>query len=137
MNLQGLVRTTDPQPSHDAAERISKRRRTVQRRVLLLLRERGEMTDGQLVEAYREVYGTTPESTPRKRRTELTDMGVVVDTGRHTPRHMAVVPDKTDSTKGHVGDALFRVIWDLNTRYKTQEGWAMLTASWEDEDYGR
>jgi len=81
------ARTTDPDTSHAAAEAVTDATE-VQLRVLALLRERPR-TDEELIEAYRRAHGIERQgeakSSPRKRRSDLTRIGLVVDSGDRRP----------------------------------------------------
>ena len=70
------ARFTDPQTSHDAAERITKELTMLQGQVWTALRTFGPWTDRQLVTALQATHGRA-ESTWRTRRAELVDKGLV------------------------------------------------------------
>lgn len=76
------VRPGDPETSHAAAESLDRGYvRASQQSVLLFLRICGPMTDAQLVRD----YSGTPAQSPsglRTRRSELTQAGLVRDSGR-------------------------------------------------------
>lgn len=76
-----LARTTDPETSHQAAESVTDLR-DKQRHVLAALAALGPSTDHQLVEDYA-MLDLAPQSPSgiRTRRRELTDAGLVRDTG--------------------------------------------------------
>lgn len=85
MTTTPRARNTDPQTSHDAAERV-RNVNAVQSTILMILWHRGPLTDPQIAEYYYErvADGTAPphsESGLRTRRKELVDMGKVVPTG--------------------------------------------------------
>lgn len=74
------ARRTDPETSHAAAASISpKQLRESQRDVLEVLSKSGPMTDWKLVEL---MDGRMSHSGIRSRRSELTVLGFVVDTGK-------------------------------------------------------
>lgn len=74
-DIVGRARGTDPDTSHDAARKHTRRKaRVVRSRVIAIFDAQGPMTDAQLVDHYRALYGKdTPESTIRTRRHELTE----------------------------------------------------------------
>lgn len=79
------ARRTDPQTSHDAATSLGDLRES-QRSVLYVLRKFGPSTDERLVENYQAgaALGRVPrqsESGIRTRRKELTEAGLVRDSG--------------------------------------------------------
>ena len=79
------ARSTDPQTSHDAAEKV-KHRSKVQSVIYNILWTGGAMTDPQIAEHYygRVADGSAPnhsESGLRTRRKELVDAGVIKATG--------------------------------------------------------
>jgi hypothetical protein len=75
------VRTTDPDTSHAAAERVGKGPLTRnQERIRLILTVR-PMTHEEILAEYIRRYGPTAESTPRKRCCDLKRMGLVEDSG--------------------------------------------------------
>lgn len=80
------ARTTDPQTSHDAADKVHHVSR-VQNIILSILWTRGPLTDPQIEEYYyhRVANGSAPDHSPsglRTRRKELVDQGHVEATGR-------------------------------------------------------
>lgn len=83
--LTNRARKGDPQTSIDAGIAIEDTIRDTQRKVLYVLRsyeDRG-LTDGDLTDRCAVFYGwPTSSSTARTRRSELTALGLVVDTGR-------------------------------------------------------
>lgn len=86
MTTQPRARRTDPQTSHDAADKVEHISR-VQTVILLILWTRGPMTDPQIEEHYnsRVADGTAPMhsgSGLRTRRKELVDKGHIKATGR-------------------------------------------------------
>lgn len=75
------ARRTDPQTSHQAAERV-RRIRESQADVLTAIRLFGPISDEQLIKKYRaNVYMWQSDSGIRTRRSELVKLGVVVDSG--------------------------------------------------------
>lgn len=85
MTVQPRARRTDPQTSHDAADKVKHITR-VQTVILLILWAKGPMTDPQIAEHYHEqvASGSAPnhsESGLRTRRKELVDSGYIVATG--------------------------------------------------------
>jgi len=75
------VRGTDPDTSREAAYTVA-HLTEVQQHVLVLFREYRAMTDEQLLARYLQQYGPIPESTPRKRRCDLTRLQLICDSGR-------------------------------------------------------
>jgi len=95
------ARTTDPDTSYAAAARVTDATE-VQQRVLALLGMR-PMTDEEILAAYERRYGR-PDSrqaaeSPRKRRSDLVRLGLVVDSG-----------ERRLLTSGRMG-----VVWRLTT----------------------
>jgi hypothetical protein len=78
---RGLVRRDDPATSHAAAARVGQRLSTTQARVLTYLVAVGScgLTDDELDNA--QAFDDLRPSTARKRRTELTRMGLVAPAG--------------------------------------------------------
>ena len=70
-----LSRNTDPPTSHDAARTVEKKLNDLQATVLEFIRQRGTVIDSDLVA--RGVSQGYAESTLRKRRTELSQMGLL------------------------------------------------------------
>lgn len=68
----------DPRTSHRAARRLKPGRLTIRDRVLSFAADRPEFIDEDLVDAFPDA----PESSYRKRRTELTEEGWIVDSER-------------------------------------------------------
>lgn len=63
-----LVRPSDPETSHEAAQHAVEHLRVLQERVLTILRECGPLWQHALIAEYRERYGeVVPESTIRTR----------------------------------------------------------------------
>lgn len=87
------VRVTDPDTSHAAANSLDVT--VVQQRVYALhWAHPGGLTDEELLHLYQQQHGVTAESSPRKRRCDLTRMGVLNDTGLRRPlvsRRMGIV----------------------------------------------
>lgn len=84
-NQEPVARSTDPQTSWEAARSV--RVRESQELVLHVLMVWGPMTDEQLVERLtnRSIRdGRMSPSGARTRRSELVDLGLVVDTGQRT-----------------------------------------------------
>lgn len=81
MDERAHARRTDPQTSHDAAASVKKISET-KKKILLLLRKAGPMTDEELVNMWR-VYqlGKISESCIRSRRADLVKMNMVEYTG--------------------------------------------------------
>ena len=88
------ARAGDPDTSHDAARSLDAATvRASQEAVLTFLRERGPMTDYELVRRY-DREPRQSESGLRTRRSELTAAGLVLDTGsrvRLPSRRYAIV----------------------------------------------
>lgn len=71
----GLVRNSDPATSAEAAAAVYERLTDLQRKVFDFVRERGIVIDSDVVAwGYTQGYA---ESTLRKRRTELSQMGML------------------------------------------------------------
>jgi len=66
----------------EGAAAIAPKLDSLRGRVLRLYRELGEMTDGEMVEAYRDEFGGGEYRSLSTRRRELVDRGWIVDTGR-------------------------------------------------------
>lgn len=80
-----LARHTDIDTSHSAGRSIEQTLKPLQKEVLRVFRELGDMTDPTLNDLFSdEGYA---ESTVRKRRSELTALGLIKDTGRRDGRH--------------------------------------------------
>jgi hypothetical protein len=80
------VRGSDPATSHAAAASIAADVTEVQRRVRAIHVEYpAGLTDEELLRKYIARYGPTAESSPRKRRHDLTVLGIIVDTGERRP----------------------------------------------------
>lgn len=80
MNLSSLARSTDPDTSHSAAQSVEAKLSDLQRVVLDYIRSKGTVIDSDLVAwALSQGYA---ESTLRKRRTELAQMGLLELVGR-------------------------------------------------------
>jgi len=75
------VRLTDPQTSVDAAFSIQDATENQQRVYVIHLTHPKGLTDEELLVIYRGLYGVCAESTPRKRRHDLTVAGYIVDSG--------------------------------------------------------
>lgn len=82
-NPKENVRSSDPSTSHAAATSITVTVTEVQRRVLGIHRGYSTygLTDEQLLDIYHDQFGTTAESSPRKRRHDLTRLGIITDSG--------------------------------------------------------
>lgn len=81
MTPQARARNTDPQTSHDAADRV-RGVNAVQSTILMILWQRGPLTDPQIAEYYnqRVADGTATKHSKsglRTRRKELVEMGKV------------------------------------------------------------
>jgi hypothetical protein len=79
--FDSMVRTSDPDTSHGAAAAIVPDLNALQAKVLSCCRSLRQFTDLDLHYRCIEVYGRQRESTYRKRRGELRDLGLVEDTG--------------------------------------------------------
>jgi hypothetical protein len=75
------VRTTDPGTSWAAANSLVDVTVVQQRVYALHWLHPGGLTDEELLRLYVAKHGVTAESTPRKRRCDLTHMGIIEDTG--------------------------------------------------------
>lgn len=74
-DIAGLVRKADPATSAEAAAAVYERLTELQRKVFDFIRERGTVIDSDVVTwGYTQGYA---ESTLRKRRTELSKMGML------------------------------------------------------------
>ena len=83
VEAEAHARWSDPETSHQAAASLQPAvLNRIQERVRFLLASCGPMHHAQLIHAYRLQYGTVGESTIRTRCRELSDLGVVRDTGR-------------------------------------------------------
>lgn len=79
--LKRMARRTDGVASKEAAERVSKQLSKLQKTVIIALSDYGKpMTDEDL-EVYCSRLGNFAQGTIRKRRTELTRMGKIVEAG--------------------------------------------------------
>jgi hypothetical protein len=76
-----LARVTDPGTSFVAGASVIPKLRETQRIVAQVLYENGNLTDAEMFPLCCALGGRRPESTYRKRRCELVDLGLVVDTG--------------------------------------------------------
>lgn len=83
------ARSTDPITSHEAATSVESKIRWSQRAVRECFGKKGEMTDRVLCAVYPRYHSTGsydwPQQSPsglRTRRHELTEQGVIVDSGR-------------------------------------------------------
>lgn len=83
-----LARTTDPQTSHDAAERVLPKIGTVRAQVLWCFFQHGDLTDQELMDRFREreqvwlKWKRASDSSIRTRRSELVRQGWLRDSGR-------------------------------------------------------
>ena len=77
------ARNTDPQTSHDAAASVTGQTET-QRHLLELLANE-PATDMDLIERWHPEWGPATPSGLRTRRSELTEAGLVIDTGERRP----------------------------------------------------
>ena len=79
-----MVRATDPHTSFLAAQKLipklSKMRRNVYMEILAS--DVNGLNDWELIDRCNKKYGERPESTYRKRRSELLALGLVEDSGR-------------------------------------------------------
>jgi hypothetical protein len=83
--MDARVRDTDPDTSQEAAAAQGDTAPLIRQRVRELFQDAKRMTDHTLHERYVARYGFVPESTPRKRRCELRDRGIVADSGHREP----------------------------------------------------
>lgn len=89
MNLRitkAHARRTDPQTSHDAAASVDKIRASQQAVLTVLRRFPQGLSDTDLIEEYGKLaeLGAVPRQSPsglRSRRSELTKVGMVIDSG--------------------------------------------------------
>jgi hypothetical protein len=79
-----MVRRSDPETSHAAAASLSTHRltRDKARVEAIHLAAPAGLTDEELLHRYIAAHGATAESTPRKRRCDLTKDGIIVETER-------------------------------------------------------
>lgn len=82
-----LARNTDPTTSRDAAASVEGQLNTIQRDVLDAFKKHGSMTDAQLNKLFDDNGHNYAESTVRKRRSELTQLGLIKGTGERVGRH--------------------------------------------------
>lgn len=75
-----LVRAIDPPTSHESARRL-KELGKIQMQVLACIAKLGRATDLEINTWCNANFGERAESTYRKRRGELVDLGLVADTG--------------------------------------------------------
>lgn len=103
-----LARATDPETSHEAAEAIIEHLSELQADVLEYFLQAGErgLTDRDLTEH----LGYFGESTYRTRRSELTRVGLIVDSGRRR----AVLTRS--------GRAVHHTVWVLARFHRTEPG---------------
>jgi hypothetical protein len=86
--MHTLARTTDPTTSHDAAQFSLDKAPLLQQRIYEILADFPEgLTDDEITDMYElsaSLQGWEPvlHDTPRKRRSDLTNRGVVIPTGR-------------------------------------------------------
>jgi hypothetical protein len=80
------ARTTDPETSRAAADRVADAT-VVQQRVVAIYRQHPEgLTDEELIALYARTFATDSRSieskaSPRKRRSDLTRAGILIDSG--------------------------------------------------------
>jgi hypothetical protein len=79
-NPREHARRTDPGTSHAAAHSLDNVT-MVQARVLAIHKDFTGLTDERLLDEYKRRYGITAESSPRKRRHDLTRKGLIYDSG--------------------------------------------------------
>jgi hypothetical protein len=96
-DIKRVVVSGQPATSWEAAAKMLRSRSKTQKQVGLTFLACGPLTDLDLHERCCERYGTRAESSYRKRRTDLTELLLVENTGR---------------TKVEQGER--RVIWDLS-----------------------
>lgn len=96
MNAQGILfaeptaRNHDPITSHEAALAVRQHAGALQDRILAEFTARDRMTDDELIECIPDVYWPTL----KKRRSELTALGLLVDSGvrrRNTRNRQMIV----------------------------------------------
>ena len=74
------ARRTDPGTSHAAGDRQhGQRADTIRIKVLSIIQAYGPMTDEELLRRYQMIDPDVAESSPRKRRGELVESGLVLD----------------------------------------------------------
>lgn len=79
-STKGMTRRDDHATSVEAAERIAPKLSELQARVLVAIRDRGPICDGELESLPR--FAESAPSTIRKRRGELVALGLVEECGR-------------------------------------------------------
>lgn len=83
--MEDVARHNDPATSHDAGAIASNLAVRLQREVYDAFKQYGEMTDHDLNILFES--RNYAESTVRKRRSELSRQGLIVNTGRRDGRH--------------------------------------------------
>lgn len=78
--MDQLTRDDDHDTSEEAGERISGQLREIQAQVYRMFLIHKGLTDWELTEKCNQAYGKRQESTYRKRRTELTALGLLMET---------------------------------------------------------
>lgn len=76
-----LTRDDDHDTLEEAAERVSESLKELQGKVYSILAASQGLTDSELRERCNAIYGKRQESTYRKRRSELVELGLVQETG--------------------------------------------------------
>lgn len=101
MNItKRLARKSDPSTSKEAAKSIAPHLKDKQQAVLSVLKEHPfGLSDHELVDICQKKFGWESGSTARTRRSELTDMGLVYDSGHRVKR------------RGHRASTVWRVKW--------------------------
>jgi len=81
-DLKKMALQHQPITSWEAALRVLRDRSRTQTQVATALRDHGPMTDAELHRKCCALFGERAESSYRKRRTELTEIALVFDTGQ-------------------------------------------------------
>jgi hypothetical protein len=94
------ARTTDPQTSHDAADRVNSEGSTEMKRHILEILRDGERSDEELQEAYEFRHGEVSPSGLRSRRSELVKEDHLVEAS----------PGKTATTRTGSSAIVWRLV---------------------------
>lgn len=97
--VRGMVRREHPDTSRQAAMRVARTLSETKVKVIRCFGNNGPMTDREMDSHATASYGERPESSYRKRRSELTEEGLIETTGR---------------TRTEAGSP--RLVWQLSAR---------------------
>jgi len=78
----GAYRNDGPDTMHEGAQVIADQLPTLRNRVLTLYQQHGEMTDTEMIAAFRRTWGEGEYRSLSTRRRELVDAGLIEDSGR-------------------------------------------------------